>query len=139
MLVVLLLYAYCDGERSSRRIERRCREDIAFRVLAANQVPDHTTMCRFRQTHEAALAGLFGEVLRLCVEAGMVRVGVVALDGTKLHANASREADRDSAQIEAQVWRILAEDARVEAEEDARFGEERGDELLSRSTVFLDT
>ena len=77
MLVALLLYAYCDGERSSRRIERRCREDIAFRVLAANQVPDHTTMCRFRQTHEAALAGLFAEVLRLCVEAGMVRVDLL--------------------------------------------------------------
>ena len=65
MLVALLLYAYCGGERSSRQIERRCREDTAFRVLAANQAPDHATVCRFRQQHEQALAGLFVEVLRL--------------------------------------------------------------------------
>ena len=129
MLVALLLYAYCDGERSSRRIERRCREDVAFRVLAANQAPDHTTICRFRQTHEQALAGLFVEVLRLCAEAGLLRAGVVALDGTKLHANASRERNRDSAQIEAEVRRMLAEAERVDAEEEARFGSERGDEL----------
>ena len=86
MMVALLLYAYCEGERSSRRIERRCREDIAFRVLTANQQPDHATICRFRQQHEQALAGLFAGVLRLCAEAGLLRVGVVALDGTKLHA-----------------------------------------------------
>jgi len=129
MLVALLLYAYCEGERSSRQIERRCREDIAFRVLAANQAPDHATICRFRQQHDAALAGLFVEVLRLCAEAGLLRVGVVALDGTKLRANASREQNRARAEIDAQVRRILAEAERVDAEEDARFGTERGDEL----------
>ena len=129
MLVALLLYAYCEGERSSRQIERRCREDIAFRVLAANQVPDHATVCRFRQLHEEALAGLFVEVLRLCAEAGLLRVGVVALDGTKLQANASRERNRDAPEIEAEVRRILAEAERVDAAEDARFGNERGDEL----------
>ncbi len=129
MLVALLLYAYCDGERSSRRIERRCREDIAFRVLAANRVPDHATICRFRQQHEEALAGLFVEVLRLCAEAGLLRVGVVALDGTKLQANASRERNRDAAAIEAEVRRILAEAERVDAEEDVRFGSARVDEL----------
>ena len=81
MMVALVLYAYCEGERSSRRIERRCREDIAFRVLTANQQPDHATICRFRQQHEQALAGLFAGVLRLCAEAGLLLLGVVALDG----------------------------------------------------------
>lgn len=97
--------------------------------LAANQVPDHTTIARFHQTHGQALGGLFVAVLRLCVEAGMVQVGVVALDGTKLHANASREANRDRDQIDAEVERMLAEAARVDAAEDERFGNERGDEL----------
>jgi transposase len=89
MMVALLLYAYALGERSSRRIERRCVEDVATRVICANQAPDHTTVARFRQRHETALAGLFGEVLVLCAEAGLVEVGVIAVDGTKVHANAS--------------------------------------------------
>ena len=130
-MLALLLYAYCEGERSSRRIERRCREDIAFRVLSANQQPDHATICRFRQRHEPALAGLFVEVLRLCAEAGLAPSGVVALDGTKLRANASRERNRTSAQLEAEVERMLAEAEQVDS------GRERGDalppELHSRS------
>src|SRR3954465_522680 len=81
MMVALLLYGYAIGERSSRRIERRCLEDVATRVICANRVPDHTTIARFRQRHEDVLAELFGEVLWLCAEAGLVRVGVV--DGTK--------------------------------------------------------
>src|SRR5215204_1502854 len=88
MMVALLLYAYAIGERSSRRIERRCQEDVAVRVIAANQAPDHTTIARFRQRHEAALGALFGEVLVLCAEAGIVQVEVIAVDGTKVHANA---------------------------------------------------
>ena len=92
MMVALLLYAYALGRRSARAIERACVEDVAYRVIAANQVPDHTTIARFRQRHEAALAGLFGEVLGLCAETGLARVGIVAVDGTKLHANASRDA-----------------------------------------------
>lgn len=129
MMVALLLYAYCEGERSSRQIERRCREDVAFRVLTANQQPDHATICRFRQHHEQALAGLFGGVLGLCAEAGLLRVGVVALDGTKLRANASRERNRTAVELEAEARRILAEADRVDAEENARFGDARGDEL----------
>ena len=125
----LLLYAYCEGERSSRRIERRCREDIAFRVLSANQQPDHATICRFRQRHEQALAGLFVEVLRLCAEAGLVRAGVVALVGTKLRADASRERNRTPAQLEAEVGRMLAEAERVDAEEQAGAGREQSDAL----------
>ena len=132
MMVALVLYAHCEGERSSRRIERRCREDIAFRVLTANQQPDHATICRFRQQHEQALAGLFAGVLRLCAEAGLLLLGVVALDGTRLHANASRERNRTDAELEAEVRRILAEAERVDAEEHARFGDARGDELPAR-------
>ncbi len=126
MMVALLLYAYARGQRSSRGIERECIEDIAFRVIAANQVPDHCTIARFRQRHEAGLGALFGEVLGLCAEAGLVGVGVIAVDGTKVHANASRAAARDYEQIAAE---ILAEADAVDRAEDERFGDVRGDEL----------
>jgi len=126
MMLALLLYAYSVGVRSSRVIERRCVEDVAFRVIAANQVPDHTTIARFRQRHQQALADLFGDVLALCAEAGLVRVGVVAVDGTKLHASASKFAARSYEQI---VEEILAEAMATDAAEDEQFGEDRGDEL----------
>jgi transposase len=126
MMVALLLYCYAIGERSSRRVERRCVEDVATRVICANRVPDHTTIARFRQRHEMALAGLFGQVLGLCAEAGLVEVGVIAIDGTKVHANASERASCDYAQIARE---ILAEADAVDREEDERFGERRGDEL----------
>src|SRR5919197_6619790 len=92
MMLTLLTYAYCLGEPRSRQIERRCREDVAFRVICANQVPDHTTISRFRQRHEDALADVFGQVLGLCAEAGLVRTGVVAVDGSKFAADASDHA-----------------------------------------------
>src|SRR5919106_918377 len=126
MMVALLLYAYAKGQRSSRVIERECVEDIAYRVIAANQRPDHTTVARFRQRHQDALAGLFGEVLGLCAQAGLVGVGVIAIDGTKVHANASERATRDYEQIARE---ILTEADAVDREEDERFGERRGDEL----------
>jgi transposase len=126
MMVALLLYAYAKGQRSSRVIERECVEDIAYRVIAANQRPDHSTVARFRQRHQDALAGLFGEVLGLCAQAGLVQVGVIAIDGTKVHANASERATRDYEQIARE---ILAEADAVDAEEDALFGDARGDEL----------
>src|SRR5215211_7235862 len=126
MVVALLLYAYARGTRSSRAIERACQEDVAYRVIAANQVPDHTTVARFRQRHQDALAGLFGEVLGLCAEAGLVQAGVIAIDGTQVHANASERATRDYDQIARE---ILAEADAVDREEDERFGERRGDEL----------
>ena len=126
MMVALIVYAYAIGERSSRRIERRCLEDVAFRVITANQAPDHATIARFRVRHERALGDLFGQVLRLCSEAGMVRVGVVAVDGTKVHANASERATRDYEQIARE---ILEEAAEIDALEDEQFGERRGDEL----------
>jgi hypothetical protein len=127
-MVALLLYSYALGERSSRRVERRCVEDVATRVICANQRPDHTTIARFRQRHETALAGLFGEVLALCAEAGLVRVGVIAVDGTKVHANASERATRGYEEIARE---ILEDAAAVDAEEDERFGDARGDELPS--------
>jgi transposase len=126
MMLALLLYAYCKGQRSSRVIERECVEDVAYRVIAANQRPDHTTIARFRQRHEAALADLFGQVLELCAEAGMVKVGLVAIDGTKVHANASQHAARDYEQLARE---ILADADRVDREEDELYGEARGDEL----------
>jgi transposase len=126
MMVALLLYAYAKGQRSSRVIERECVEDIAYRVIAANQRPDHTTVARFRQRHQDALAGLFGEVLGLCAQAGLVQVGVIAIDGTKVHANASERATCEYEQIARE---ILAEADAVDREEDERFGERRGDEL----------
>src|ERR671937_2520746 len=95
MMVALLLYAYARGVRSSRAIERACEEDVAYRVLAANQKPDHATLARFVERHEEALAGLFGEVLALCADAGLVDARVVAVDGTKVHANASERATCD--------------------------------------------
>src|SRR6266540_4347714 len=87
MMVTLFAYAYAVGERSSRGIERRCREDVAFRVICANQAPDHATIARFRARHQEALADMFGQVLGLCADAGLVEVGVLAVDGTKLGAS----------------------------------------------------
>ena len=130
MMVALLLYAYCVGERSSRRIERLCERDIAFRVLAANQRPDHTTLARFRQTHEQALAALFTAVLRLCAKAGVVKVGVVALDGTKIQADAALAANRTTEAIQETVQRMLREAQTVDDAEDRVYGAEpRGDEF----------
>lgn len=126
MMVALLVYAYSVGERSSRSIERRCVEDVAFRVVAANQVPDHATIARFRVTHAGALAALFGQVLALCARAGLVRAGLLAVDGTRLAANAARSANRTAEQLAAE---ILAEADAVDAAESDRFGDARGDEL----------
>src|SRR4051794_41352214 len=123
MMVALIVYAYAIGERSSRRIERRCRDDVAFRVITANQVPDHATIARFRVRHERALGDLFADVLRLCADAGLVRVELIAVDGTKVHANASHHATRDYAQIAGE---ILAEADAVDRDEDEQFGERRG-------------
>lgn len=116
MMVALLVYAYAVGERSSRSIQRRCVEDVAFRVAAANHAPDHATIARFRAAHEIALAGLFAQVLVLCARAGVLRPGLVAIDGTKLAANASREVNRTAEQLAAE---ILAEAGAVDAAEDA--------------------
>src|SRR3954471_545288 len=126
MMVALLLYAYSRGIRSSRVIERACEEDVAFRVLAAQQQPDHATIARFIERHENAIAGLFGEVLTLCPKQGLAKVGVIAVDGTKVPANASRDANRDYEQLARE---ILEEAKAVDAAEDELYGDARGDEL----------
>jgi transposase len=126
MMVALFLYAYAIGERSSRKIERRCREDIAFRVITANLVPDHATLARFRVRHQDALAGLFGQLLALCAEAGLVSVGVVAVDGSKLAADAADRAIKTYEQIATE---ILQEAGELDAAEDQVHGPMRGDEL----------
>jgi transposase len=129
MMLSVLLYAYCTGERSSRRVERRLIEDVAFRVLAVNQRPDHATLARFRRRHQDAIAGLFGQVLRLCVKAGLVDAGVVAIDGTKIAANASFFANRNREDLEKIAAEILDEAEQADAAEDELWGERRGDEL----------
>src|SRR3954470_362729 len=126
MMVALLLYAYARGIRSSRVIERACDEDVAFRVLAAQQQPDHATIARFVERHEHAIAGLFGEVLTLCARSGLAKVGVIAVDGTKVAANASRNENRDYEQLARE---ILEEAKAVDAAEDELYGDARGDEL----------
>lgn len=119
MMVGLLLYGYCLGVRSSRALERRCAEDVAFRVLSANLAPDHVTIARFRRRHEDALAQVLVESLRLCAEAGLVHLGAVALDGTRIGADAAFDSNRTLEELDAEVTRMLAEaEAADRADED---------------------
>ena len=130
MMVALLLYGYCLGVRSSRQIERLCQRDVGFRVVAGNLGPDHATIARFRQRHVEALKGLFTDILRLCKEAGLVKVGVVALDGTKMAGDAALEANRTSESLRREVETMLREAESKDVEEDRLYGpEHRGDEL----------
>jgi transposase len=129
MMLTLLIYAYGLGQRSSRQIERLCHTDVAFRVVCAQDVPDHVTIARFRAEHEHALGELFGQVLRLCARAGMGRLGTVALDGTKIAANAALSANRTESRLRQLAAGILAEAAAVDAAEDELYGQARGDEL----------
>jgi transposase len=126
MMVALLLYCWARGVRSSRAIERACVEDVACRVIAAHQRPDHATVARFVVRHERALGELFGEVLALCADAGLATVGVIAIDGTKVCANASRDRSVDYEQL---ARTIVEEAIAVDAAETAVLGELRGDEL----------
>jgi hypothetical protein len=102
------------------------REDVAFRVVAGQRRPDHATIARFIERHEAALAGLFGEVLLLCARSGLAKIGVIAIDGTKVHANASRDANVDDGQLARE---IIEEAKAIDAAEDELYGDRRGDEL----------
>jgi transposase len=126
MMVALLLYCWSRGMRSSRAIERACVEDVACRVIAAHQQPDHATIARFIERHESALAELFGEVLALCADAGLATVGVIAIDGTKVHANANRDRTMDYEQI---ARTIVEEAVETDAAQTATLGERRGDGL----------
>ena len=137
MMVKVLLYGCCTGVPSSRRIAKRLHEDIAFRVLAANNTPDFRTVSGFRKDHLAALSGLFLQVLALCQRAGLVKLGHVALDGAKVKANASkhkamsyRRMREREAQLEPEVAELLRRAGEVDEEEDRRYGQDkRGDEL----------
>ena len=137
MLVAVLLYAYAVGVPASRQITRRLHEDIAFRVLAANTTPDFRTISDFRKQHLAALRGLFVQVLRLCQHAGLVKLGHIALDGTKLKANASKHKamsyDRmvkEEGRLQAEVDGLLQQATEADVRDDARYGTDRtGDEL----------
>ncbi len=129
VLLALLLYAYAVGQRSSRQIERLCETDVACRVIMGNEVPDHTVIARFRQRHQDAFAQVFTQVLGVCARQGMGRVGTIALDGTKIAADASRLANRTREQLRDEVDRILVEAEAIDAREDAEFGTSRGDEL----------
>lgn len=129
MMTGLLLYNYAVGVMSSRVIERRCGEDLGCRFIAANRVPDHVTISRFRARHAVALSALFGQVLELCWDAGMVKVGVLAIDSTKLAANASLDQNRTLAGLRAEAQRLFEDAAQTDAREDALYGDRRGDEL----------
>jgi len=137
LMVKLLIYAYCKGKPSSRKIEQSTYDEVPYRVLAAGQHPDHDTIAEFRKRHLKALAGLFMQVLQLCREAGLVRLGHVALDGTKIKANASKHKamsyDRmceKEKQLEAEVAELLKQAEATDAAEDALHGKgKRGDEL----------
>jgi transposase len=119
MMVALLLYGYCQGERSSRVIEKRCVRDVGYRVITGGLHPDHATIARFRARHQEALGGLFSQVLRLLAAEGMVSLGTISLDGTKLVGNAAQKANRTLPQI----GKLLAEAAAADAAEDARLGD----------------
>jgi transposase len=126
MMVALLLYSYARGNRSSRGIERACREDVTYKLITAMRVPDHSTIAEFRRRHERALGELFTAVLALCDEAGLVEVGVISIDGMKVRANASRGANRS---YEKLVADILKEAEETDRWEDGLFGADRGDEV----------
>jgi transposase len=126
VMVALILYAFATMVRSSRAIERHCRQDVAYRVITGNLAPDHATIARFVERHERALANLFSEVLRLCDRAGLVKPGVVSIDGTRIAGNASPEVNYQFEQIARE---IVAEVRATDEAEDEAFGEERGDEL----------
>src|SRR3984957_15924497 len=129
MMVTLLIWAYANGITSSRRIERLCQQDVAFRVICAGRAPDHVTAARFRQQFAETAAGLFAQVLVLCARLGMGQVGVGALDGTEIAASASKGANRTEEGLRKLAAELAAAHAEADKSEDALFGEgRRGDD-----------
>ncbi len=137
MMVRLLLYGYARGVYSSRKIQTRTFEDVAFRYLSGDQHPDHATIAEFRKRHLEALSGLFTQALRLCSEAGLVKLGHVSIDGTKIKANASKHKamsykhmNETEARLKQEIDALLAAAEKTDGEEDAQYGKDRhGDEL----------
>jgi len=142
MMVALLFYAYCTGKRSSRKIEKATYEDVAYRVLSGDQHPDHDTIADFRKRHLHSLGGLFVQVLLLCKRAGLVKLGHVSLDGTKVAANASKHKAMSyermlltEQRLQQEVEQLLEEAERLDREEDDTHGKgKRGDELPKELT-----
>ena len=137
MMLKVLFYGYCVGLMSSRKIERACWDDIAFRVLSADQHPDFNSIVRFRKRHLRAIGKLFKQVLKLAQQAGLMKLGVVALDGTKIKANASKQKSmsyermvENEMRLEKEIAEILRRAQSIDAEEDKRYGADKpGDEL----------
>ena len=130
MMLAVLIYAYCQGRRSSRKISKACEEELPYRWLTGNTVPDHCAISRFRSRHEKLMKTIFCEILTVCAEAGLVRVGDVYLDGTKIKGNASLSANRTLDQLNKEIEEMLEEAKAVDEEEDRRLGPtRRGDEL----------
>lgn len=130
ILVGVILYGYSQGVRSSRQLERHCQEDVAYRIVAANQQPDHSTISRCIKKHGAELSDLFLQVLQLCHQMGLVKVGVISLDGTKLSASAASSVNRRRCKLEEEIAAMLAEGCAVDQREDTLYGpDRRGDEL----------
>lgn len=146
MMVKVLLYAYCVGVPSSRKIAKRLEEDIAFRVLAANNTPDFRTISDFRKDHLKALSGLFLQVLKLCRKAGLVKLGHISLDGTKIKANASRHKamsykrmKEEEARLEAEIKELLQQAVAVDEEEDRWYGKDKRGDELPRELAFRES
>ena len=136
MMVKILVYGYCVGVFSSRKLQKRLQEDVGFRVLAAGNQPDFRTLSDFRKLHLTTLQGLFEQVLQMALEIGAVKVGRVAIDGSKVKANASKHKamsygrmKEDQKRLKQEVHKLLDEAERVDAEEDARYGDRSGEEL----------
>jgi transposase len=146
MMVKVLLYAYCIGVPSSRKIAKRLEEDVSFRVLAANNTPDFRTISDFRKDHLKALAGLFLKVLKLCKKAGLVKLGHVSLDGTRMKANASKHKamsykrmKEEEARLEAEVKELLEKAEAIDAEEDRQYGEDKRGDKLPEELAFRES
>jgi transposase len=146
MMVKVLLYAYCIGVPSSRKIEKKLQEDVAFRVLAANNTPDFRTISDFRKHHLQALAALFVQVLKLCQRAGLVKLGHVSLDGTKIKANASKHKamsykrmKEEEARLEMEVQELLKKAQAVDEEEDRVYGKNRRGDELPKELAFRES
>jgi len=146
MMTTLLFYSYCVGVFSSRKIEKACQERIPFRVLTADQHPDHDTIAAFRRRHLKGLSSLFVHVLRLCQKAGLVKLGHVSLDGTKVKANASKHKamsyarmEKSAKELEEEVARLLSEAQKVDEQEDKLFGKGKGGDELPEDLRFKES
>lgn len=146
MMVGLLLYSYCMGTASSRKMALRCVEDVAFRVLTGNQQPDFRTISDFRKVHLPSLKKLFVQVLKLCQKAGLVKMGHVAVDGTKMKANASKHKamsydrmQKEETRLKAEVERMFREAERIDEEEDRLYGKDKRDDELPEELAFRES